>query len=74
MGARELGLEIADVAERRVMRLLPDGVTVTDSAPSVDLERDVLARAEFPLQVAPDLRAMLAALFHPARFGLRLEE
>ena len=32
------------------MELTPDGVVVTEIAPGVDLERDVLAQAEFPLQ------------------------
>ena len=34
------------------MRLTREGVTVTEIAPGVDLERDVLAQAEFPLRVA----------------------
>ena len=38
---------------------------VTEIAPGVDLERDVLAQAGFPLQVAPSLRTMDAALFQP---------
>ena len=45
------------------MRLTPDGVMVTELAPGVDLERDVLAQADFPLRVAADLKPMDAALF-----------
>ena len=46
-----------------------DGVTVTEIAPGVDLERDVLARAGFPLRVATTLRPMAAALFRPEPMG-----
>jgi propionate CoA-transferase len=66
------GQDVAYVTERCVMRLTPDGVAVTEIAPGVDLERDILAQAKFPLVVAGSLRTMDAALFHPAPFGLKL--
>ena len=56
------------------MELRTDGVTVTELSPGADLERDVLAQAAFKLSVASDLRKMDAALFQPARFGLKLRE
>jgi propionate CoA-transferase len=56
------------------MRLTPDGITVTELAPGVDLERDVLAMAAVPLQVSPELRAMDERLFRPEPIGLELPE
>jgi propionate CoA-transferase len=47
-------------------------VTVTELAPGVDLERDVLAQAEFPLRVANDIRKMDPVLFHAALINLQL--
>jgi acyl CoA:acetate/3-ketoacid CoA transferase len=38
----------------------------------VDLERDVLAQAEFPLRVAKDIRKMHSALFHAPLINLQL--
>ena len=75
-GARAVaqGQDITYVTERCVMKLTQDGVTVTELSPGVDLERDVLAQAEFPLRVADDLRQMPVALFRPEPFGLRLRE
>ena len=67
------GQEVSYVTERCVMRLRPEGVTVTELAPGVDLERDVLAQAAFPLLVADDLRTMPDVLFRPEPMGLRLE-
>ena len=55
-----------------MLRLEKDGVTVTELAPGVDLERDVLAQAEFPLRVAKSVRKMDPALFHAARINLQL--
>ncbi len=66
------GQEIVYVTERCVLRLTAEGVTVTELAPGVDLKRDVLERAEFPLRVADRLAPMDAALFHPQPFGLAL--
>ncbi len=70
--ARQRGQEVVYVTERCVIRLEPDGLTVTEIAPGVDLERDVLAQAEFPLRVSPDLRLMDARLFRPEPLGLCL--
>jgi acyl CoA:acetate/3-ketoacid CoA transferase len=62
------------VTERCVLRLRPEGLAVTELAPGVDLERDVLAQAAIPLLVADDLRTMDAALFRPEPLGLWLED
>jgi propionate CoA-transferase len=72
--AVEQGQEVTYVTERCVMRLTPDGITVTELAPGVDLERDVLAMAAVPLQVSPELRAMDERLFRPEPIGLELPE
>jgi acyl CoA:acetate/3-ketoacid CoA transferase len=45
---------------------------VVEIAPGVDLERDVLAQAGFPLRVSPDLHQMDARLFNPEPVGLAL--
>ena len=54
------------------MKLTPQGLLVTEIAPGVDLERDVLAQAEIPLAVAKDLKRTPAALYHDAPIGLSL--
>lgn len=56
------------------MELRPAGLTVTELAPGVNLERDVLGQADIELAVADDLRAMQPELFHPEPFGLTLRE
>lgn len=73
-GARALrqGQQATYVTERCVMRLTEGGLEVTEIAPGVDLDRDILAQAATPLRVSPDLRQMDAALFRPEPAGLAL--
>jgi acyl CoA:acetate/3-ketoacid CoA transferase len=66
------GQDITYVTERCVMKLTPDGLLVTEIAPGIDLERDVLAQAEIPLAVAKDLKMTPAALYHEGPIGLEL--
>jgi propionate CoA-transferase len=49
-----------------VLQLRPEGLTVVEIAPGVDLERDVLGKADFPLLVSDELKLMDAWLFAPA--------
>lgn len=70
--AGEQGQHVTYVTERCVIRLRPEGLTVEEIAPGVDLERDVLGQAEIPLRVSPDLRPMDGRLFRPEPMGLRL--
>jgi len=61
--ARRKGQDITYITERCVIKLLPEGLTVTEIAPGIDLHRDVLAQAGVPLFVSERLRLMDAALF-----------
>lgn len=71
--ARAQGQDVTYVTERCVIRLLDQGLTVTELAPGVDLERDVLAQAGIELRVAADLKAMDERLFREAPMGLALQ-
>ncbi|MDE0051799.1 MAG: acyl CoA:acetate/3-ketoacid CoA transferase [Rhodospirillales bacterium] len=72
--ARDQGQDILYVTERCVLRLGARGPEVIEVAPGVDLERDVLAQAAFPLAVARDLKQMPPGLFRPEPVGLALRE
>lgn len=72
--ARSTGQQVTVVTERCVLELRDDGLTVTEVAPGVDLERDVLQRAGFPLHVAENLQLMDARLFHPEPMKLLLKD
>ncbi|MEA3537350.1 acyl CoA:acetate/3-ketoacid CoA transferase [Rhizobium sp. CC-YZS058] len=66
------GQDITYVTERCVLKLTPEGLLLTEIAPGVDLQTQVLDQSEFPLIVSPDLRLMDAALFDEALMGLWL--
>ncbi len=69
---RQLAQDVTFVTERCVMKLAPRGLVVTEVAPGIDLERDVLAQSRAPLAVAPDVKAMDPRLFLPLPMNLRL--
>lgn len=51
------------VTERCVMELLNGKMTITEIAPGINLEKDVLAHMDFVPAVSPDLKVMDAGLF-----------
>ncbi len=69
--AREKGQDVVFITERAVFRLVREGVMLTEIAPGIDLERDVLAQMEFTPILSPALGRMDARLFAEGPFGLR---
>ena len=61
-----LGREILYITERAVFELRAGRLTLTEIAPGLDLQRDVLAVCGATVAVAPDLRTMDPRLFDPA--------
>ena len=64
------GQEATYITERCVLRLTGGGLEVTEIAPGLDLERDILAQSATPLRVSDSLREMDSALFRPEPIGL----
>ncbi len=70
--ARIQGQDIMYVTERCVIRLTDQGLVVTEVAPGIDLQRDILDQAATDLRLADNVRIMDATLFDPAPIGLKL--
>ncbi|WP_215765981.1 acyl CoA:acetate/3-ketoacid CoA transferase [Gluconobacter cerinus] len=70
--ATETGQDVTYVTERCVLKLLNGELTVTEIAPGIDLQKDVLDQASTPLKVSPELKEMDTVLFRDAVMGLTL--
>ena len=64
------GQRVLYITERCVFRLTDKGLELTEIAPGIDLDRDVLARMDFAPAISPDLRLMHTSIFHPEPMGL----
>jgi acyl CoA:acetate/3-ketoacid CoA transferase len=67
--ARRRGQQVLYVTERAVFRLGADGLVLTEVAPGVDVDRDVLAHLGFQIEVAAGLATMDPAIFAAAPLG-----
>ena len=70
--AIKTGKRVLAVTERAVFALRPEGLTLIEIAPGVDLERDVLAHMGFRPIISPDLKEMDARIFRDEPMGLTL--
>ncbi len=74
-GAQALksGQTVLYITERCVFRLTADGLELTEIAPGVDIERDIMGQMDFRPHVAADLKQMDARIFRDAPMSLRGE-
>ncbi|GKT21114.1 Acetate CoA-transferase YdiF, partial [Aduncisulcus paluster] len=60
------------ITERAVFELTAEGLLLTEIAPGIDLEKDVLAHMEFAPIVSEDLKIMDARIFKDQPMGLEI--
>jgi propionate CoA-transferase len=58
------------ITERCVFELTPQGIVLTEIAPGMDVERDILAHMDFRPEISPQLKTMAASIFLPEPMGL----
>ncbi|GHU85192.1 propionate CoA-transferase [Spirochaetia bacterium] len=63
--------EVLYVTERAVFELTAEGLLLTEIAPGVDLQKDILDQMEFAPIVAKDVRTMVERLFRDEPIGLK---
>jgi len=63
--AKSTNQPVLCVTERAVFELTAEGVVLTEIAPGIDLERDVLAHMGFTPIISHELRIMDAKIFNP---------
>ncbi len=69
--ARKKGQDVLYVTERCVFALRPEGLTLIEIAPGVDLEKDILAFMDFKPNISKDLKLMPSEIFKETWGGLK---
>jgi propionate CoA-transferase len=68
--ARSINQPVIYITERAVFRLEENGLVLTEIAPGVDLQHDVLDQLDATVAVSPDLKLMDARIFMDNPMGL----
>ncbi len=71
--AREMGQRVMYITERAVFELRKEGMTLIETAPGIDLQKDILDQMDFKPHIAPDLRPMDQRIFFEGPMGIRNE-
>ena len=61
--AKKLGKEVIYITERAVFELQEDGLHLVETAPGIDIEKDILNRMEFKPVIDKDIRIMDEEIF-----------
>jgi len=68
--ARERGQQVRYITDRAVFALEPEGIVLTEVAPGIDVERDVLAQMQFKPRVAEGLRTIDPRVYADGPMGM----
>lgn len=71
--ALKQGQEVVYITERAVFKLTEEGVTLTEIAPGVELQRDILDQIGFTPVISENLRVMDERIFKAEPMGIREE-
>jgi len=70
--AKKVKQPVMYITERAVFELTAEGMMLTEIAPGVDLEKDVLALMDFKPLISPELKVMDQRIFRGEAMGLQL--
>ena len=68
--SRKKGQHVLFITERCVFELRPEGVTLTEIAPGIDLQTQILDQMEFVPKMADEIKTMDARIFRDELMGL----
>ncbi|UII57883.1 acyl CoA:acetate/3-ketoacid CoA transferase [Cytobacillus spongiae] len=71
--ARENAKKVLYITERAVFELRPEGLTLTEIAPGIDIGKDILDQMDFTPIIAEELKTMDERIFMDEPMGLNFE-
>lgn len=72
--SKSIGQRVMYITERAVFELRPEGLALTEIAPGIDLQKDVLDQMEFAPIISEDLKEMDSRIFKEETMGISLKE
>lgn len=69
--AQKVHQPVLYITERAVFELTGEGMVLTEIAPGINLEKDILALMDFKPIISPNLKTMDARIFHNELMGLK---
>ncbi len=66
--------DVTYITERAVLKLTREGIVLTEIAPGVELQANIIDQSEIPLILSPQLKTMDRNLFDAATIGLKLHD
>ena len=68
--AQKQGQEVIYITERAVFKLIDGKVVLTEIAPGVDLEKDIISQIGFKPEIANDLKLMDERIFKEEKMNI----
>ncbi|MBE0450779.1 MAG: acyl CoA:acetate/3-ketoacid CoA transferase [Clostridia bacterium] len=70
--ANEVNQTVLYITERAVFELGKEGIVLTEVAPGVDIEKDILAQMDFRPTISDHLKEMNPLIFKEAKIGIKI--
>ena len=71
--ALQNGIDVMFVTERAVFRMTDRGISISEVAPGIDIEKDILPNIPFPINIPQTVKAMDSRLFREGSMGIKDE-
>ena len=71
--ALQNGIDVMFVTERAVFKMTNHGISISEVAPGIDLNKDILPNIPFPINIPETVKAMDSRLFREGPMGIKDE-
>ena len=71
--ALQKGIDVMFVTERAVFKMTKRGIAISEVAPGIDLNKDILPNIPFPINIPETVKAMDSRLFREGPMDIKDE-